>query len=514
MTDALQTPDILTRTFESLRLRLHYVNRAWTTDNYESLLRFFVAIVPRLLDCERCSVFVVDPNTGAIVSKMGTYLDEQVIEPPLEGSIVGRAISSEECIIENGMEDMHGFHRTVDALTGFATRSALCAPIRGVAGGRVTGAIEVLNRHAEEGFSEDDANQLKEVAGYLSMALENIMLNKEILRLSGQLDREVSQLRNVYVRNDAFIAESNSMRSVLELVRMVSATPVNVLIQGENGTGKEVIARMIHEGGDRRDKPFVAVNCAAIPETLIESEFFGYEKGAFTGASSSRAGLLEQADGGTLFLDEIGDMPTGMQPKLLRAIQEGEGARLGGTKTEHYDLRLISASNRGLKQLVESNAFREDLYYRLFAVEITVPPLRERKDDIAHLALTFLDEVCRRFDKTVTGISNDMLSVFEGYDWPGNVRQLRREIERLVALTPQGQHLTRERCSPELLAGQRVRPDPESSDLDLPERVRGLEMHLIIRALEKTHGNKGRAAAELGITRQGLYKKLKRYEMS
>jgi transcriptional regulator with PAS, ATPase and Fis domain len=301
------------------------------------------------------------------------------------------------------------------------------------------------------------------------------------------------------------------MRSVLDLVHMVSSTPVNVLIQGENGTGKELIARMIHNGGDRRSGPFVAINCAAIPENLMESEFFGYEQGAFTGAMGSRAGRFEEASGSTLFLDEVGDIPINMQPKFLRAIQEGEGSRLGSNRVMKYDLRLISATNSSLRSLVSSGSFREDLYYRLFAVEIRVPSLRERTEDITPLALAFFDEVCRRYNKTVSGISNDLLTLFERFSWPGNVRQLRREIERLVALTPEGQHLTPDRCSPELLASASAPRAPQADDLSLPNRVRDLELELIQDALERTGGNRVRAAELLGITRQGLHKKLKRY---
>jgi transcriptional regulator with GAF, ATPase, and Fis domain len=492
-------------------MRLHYVNRAWTVKNYEALLRFFVHMVPRLMGAERCGVFILDPRTDRVVSKMGTGLDEHEIEAPLDRSVVGRAISSGECIVENELSLQPGFHQEADKKTGFATRNVVCAPIRSLAGGKPTGAIEVLNKSGGDAFNEDDVSMVKEVADYLALALENILVNEEIIRISEQLDREVSTLRSAYLGDVPFIAESVAMRSVLNLVQMVSGTPVNVLIEGENGSGKEVIARMIHNGGPRRDGPFVAVNCAAIPETLMESEFFGYEKGAFTGAAGSRAGRFEEAGGGTLFLDEIGDLPMSMQPKFLRAVQEGEGQRLGSNRTHSYDLRLISATNQGLKSMVAAGDFREDLYYRLFAVEIRVPPLRERVEDIAPLALAFLDDVCRRFNKTLPGFSNELLSLFERYPWPGNVRQLRREVERLVALTPEGQHLTPDRCSPEIVEQATTAVSPGAKDLSMPARVRELERAMIREALERSGGNRAKAAEMLGITRQGLHKKLKRY---
>ena len=502
----------LSRSLEALRLRLTSVNRAWTVDNHKALLTFFVNVVPRILEAERCGVFIRDPGTGSIVSQVGTEIGEADLEPPMEGSVVGRAISTGRSVVVNDMSEQSGFHRTAEELTGFTTRNLVCAPIKSVTGGSVTGAIEVLNKRGGREFDDGDVATVEEVAHYLAMALENVLLNKEILKLSGELDREVSQFRSSYLGDVPFIAESESMRGVLDVVGMVSQTPVSVVIYGENGTGKEVIARMIHERSERRDGPFVAVNCAAIPETLTESEFFGYEKGAYTGAVSSREGRFEEAKGGTLFLDEVGDMPMSMQPKFLRAMHEGEGSRLGSNRVIEYDLRLISATNRRLSELVSAGVFREDLYYRLFAVEIFVPPLRERREDIAPLAQAFLDEVCRRYNKDLRGFTNELLSAFERYSWPGNVRQLRREVERLVALTPIGQHLVLERCSPEILNAFEGEPEMEK-DFSLPGRVRDLELHLIREALKKTKGNKVKAAEMLGITRQGLHKKLRRYSM-
>ena len=509
----------LERRFEALRVRLHYVNRAWTVDNYEALLRFFVQIIPRLLEAERCSVFILERDSGRVISTVGTGLLERQIDAPLDGSIVGRAISSGRCIIENDLEHHSGFHQTADSLTGFNSRSLVCAPIRSVSGSGITGAIEVLNKSDHGAFTSDDGELVQQVADYLSMALENILIGREILKLSGDINRNMSRAEGrayglASTGGTSFVAESDAMRAVLDLVRMVSETPVSVVIQGENGTGKEVIARLIHAGGDRDRESFVAVNCAAVPEALIESEFFGYEKGAFTGATGSRAGRFEEADGGTLFLDEVGDMPASMQPKLLRAIQEGEGSRLGSNRVIPYDVRLISASNKSLRTLVETGAFREDLYYRLFAIEIVIPPLRERREDVAPLALAFLDEVCRGYGKVLPGFTNDLLTAFEGYPWPGNVRQLRREVERLVALTPEGQHLSLERCSPEIrdsgARGSTGSGSVGASSLDLPERIRALEADLIAQALDQTGGNRSRAAGLLGITRQGLHKKLKR----
>ncbi len=326
---------------------------------------------------------------------------------------------------------------------------------------------------------------------------------------------EALELRNM--KEDVqFVAESREMRNVLNTVRAVSRNPVNVFVHGDSGTGKEVIARMIHNGSDRKDRAFVAVNCASFPENLMESEFFGYEKGAFSGAVSSRGGLFEEADGGTLFLDEIGDMPLVIQPKFLRVIQEGEGSRLGSNKVIHYDLRIISATNRDIREEVAEGRFREDLFYRLFSVEIHIPPLRERKEDIIPLAMFFINKVSKRFRKKTVGFSAEVLRFFEEYPWPGNVRELIREVERLVTLTPEDQQISLMHCTRELQDWREssavfMKKQP---DITLPEKIQELEIRCIKDALKKSGGNKVQASKLLGISRHGLDKKIKRFKIS
>ncbi|MFC1837894.1 sigma 54-interacting transcriptional regulator, partial [Thermodesulfobacteriota bacterium] len=425
-------------------------------------------------------------------------------------------ISSGKGVLVNDLETRNGgFHTNVDGETGYSTRNMICAPIKSASTHGVTGAIQVLNKRLQGSFAKEDLAQLEEVANYLALSIENIIINQEIIRISSQMNREYERFEKDLSIDTLFIAESPAMREVLDLARLVSNTPVNVLLQGENGSGKELIARMIHEASDRRDKPFVAVNCASIPEHLMESEFFGYEKGAFTGADHSRKGRFEEAEGGTLLLDEIADMPLTIQPKFLRAIQEGEGSRLGSNKLIKYDFRIISATNKDLRKELEENRFREDLFFRLFSVEIRLPPLHDRKEDIVPLALAFLEEVSRRFNKKIAAFSPELLNLFEDYTWPGNVRQLRSEVERLVALTPEGSMIGPEKCSRELLS---LSPPPRRRDdtitsLSIPDQVKSLEMKLIEKALADSNGNRVKAAEALGITRQGLHKKMKRYQI-
>lgn len=497
----------------SLQARLDAVNRAWTVHNYEALLAFYVDIMPKLMDAERCTIFTVELRTEKIWSAIGTDIREREIEAPKEDSLVGRAVSTGKVIIENNLSKRPGFHREVEAQTGFQTRNLVCAPIRSLTGHSITGAVQILNRRGDRPFTQEDGALAQEVADYLAMAIENIIVNQEILRITNRLNHEVSEFRTAYLGDVPFIAESQAMRGVLDMVRMVSTTPVNVFIHGENGTGKEVIARLVHENSSRWDKPFVAVNCASIPENLMESEFFGYDKGAFTGAGNSRMGRFEEAESGILFLDEVADMPVSIQPKFLRAIQEGEGQRLGSNKLRRYDLRIISATNQDLRNAVREGRFREDLFYRLFAVEIYIPPLRERREDIAPLAHTFYEDISRRFNKKLSGFSPEVMSLFERHPWPGNVRQLRREVERLVALTPEGQPMSLETCSGELRNYDPGTLASSEASLMMPDRVRDLEVDLIHRALNESRGNKVIASRLLGITRQGLHKKIKRYNI-
>ena len=496
----------------SLTAQLDQVQRAWTVADYEAFVRFYVSIVPKVLDADRCSIFTRQHGTETVWSKLGTNLQEREIEAPVQGSFVGNVVSTGQVIIESNLEDRPGFHATVTSTTGFVTKNLACAPIKSLSGRGVIGAIEVLNK-LHGNFTAEDGRRLQEIADCLAMAMENLLLNQEILDISNALNREVERYTRDYWGGTLFIAESAAMKDVMDLVHRVGKTPVSVLIQGENGTGKEVIAKMIHEGSDRHDRPFVAVNCASIPEHLMESEFFGYEKGAFTGAVSARPGRFEDAEGGTLFLDEIADMPLHIQPKFLRAIQEGEGSRLGSNKVTQYNLRIISATNKDLTQAVAQGSFREDLFYRLFSVEIHLPPLRERREDLVPLTLAFLNSVSDRFQKRVAGVSPELLSLFETYTWPGNVRQLLHEVERLIALTPEGQRLEVEHCSSDLQKSQGRDGEAPPSSYSLPGQVRDLEIRLITHALKNTDGNKRQAAKLLEITRQGLDKKLKRYSL-
>ncbi|MGA1868400.1 MAG: sigma 54-interacting transcriptional regulator [bacterium] len=499
----------------NLKMRLDQVNRVRTHKEYQTLLKFCVDILPKIMRTERCTIFVVELGTDHIWSMFGTGLREAQIKPPMDESVVGRAISTGESIIEHDMTKRFGYHTQIDTLTGYVTRSLLCVPIKSLTGYGVTAAIEMLNKQNGMRFTIEDKVLIEEIASLLSTSIESIFLNQQILRISDKIDNEMRASERRYFSKTPFIAESQAMRNILNKIHMISKMPVNIFIHGEHGTGKEVVARMIHRYSGQAGQPFVAINCASIPEHLMESEFFGYEKGAFTGAISSQGGFFEEADGGILFLDEIADMPLPIQAKFLRVIQEGEGCRLGSKKLRQYTHRIISSTNKDLHQEIEAGRFREDFFFRLFSVEIYLAPLRERREDIIPLAMAFLEEVCQRFGKKVKGFSPEIMNLLHAYHWPGNVRQLLKVVEHLVVFAPEGRCITMEVCPPELqkFCTTAKEHDTPPDDLSLADQIKALEIHSIKKALHKAQGNIGKAARLLRITRQGLYKKINRYRI-
>jgi formate hydrogenlyase transcriptional activator len=300
------------------------------------------------------------------------------------------------------------------------------------------------------------------------------------------------------------IGDSRSFRSALDQVEIVAPTDATVLITGETGTGKELIARAIHEQSGRRTRPFVKLNCAAIPSGLLESELFGHERGAFTGAVAQRKGRFETADGGTLFLDEIGEIPLELQPKLLRVLQEREFERLGGTRTIEVDVRVIAATNRDLGRMVEERTYRDDLYYRLAVFPIAVPPLRERREDIDPLVRHFVERFAVRMRRPIEEIPAETLDALRRQPWPGNVRELENVVQRAVILST-GNRLS---VSPDLLGAPRGRPA-----VDEPDSLRSVERAHVLKVLEETNwivGGRHGAAARLGLKRTTLQSLLKR----
>ena len=396
--------------------------------------------------------------------------------------------------------------------------------------------IFVLGRkRSRQIFTTEDLRLLQTLANQASIAISNARtyqtiqdLNRdlasqiekvhqqrqEILALQEQLLRE-----NIYLKEEIeqrynfqdIVGASTGLRDVLETVKKVAPGDSACLICGESGTGKELIARAIHFNSPRRDKPFVKVNCAALPESLLESELFGHEKGAFTGAVRERQGRFEIADGGTIFMDEVGDIPPAIQVKLLRVLQEHEFERVGSNRTKHVDVRVVAATNRNLELMLAEGQFREDLYYRLNVIRINVPLLKERREDISTLAIHFLNKLATNVGKAIRGIDDKALQLLKNYDWPGNVRELENLIERAVVLA-EGEMLTVVDFPAEI--ARKVADGPLTNNNGLRDQVAAMEVESLKRALTEAGGNKSRAAKILGLARSTFISKLKKWELA
>jgi two-component system response regulator HydG len=367
--------------------------------------------------------------------------------------------------------------------------------------GTVETAVEAMKDGAYD-FVQKPFNKAS-ILKTVRLALEKQSLVAENRRLHEQL----KDLK----AGESVIGQSAPMRKIMDLVDQVAPSSATVMIQGESGTGKEVIAQAIHDRSGRSGKPFVKVSCAALPETLLEAELFGYERGAFTGAVSKREGRFEIASEGTLFLDEVGDIDPAIQVKLLRVLQSGEFERLGANKTITSDARLIAATNTDLKEAVQRGMFREDLYYRLNVINITMPPLRERREDVALLANHFLNIYNRKNDKQIEGFTEECLDVLTGYGWPGNVRELENAVERAVVLA-RGNLLEPSELPPEVLrvtSEERVVAESQRSiTVPLGTPMKEIEKQVMEETLKQSKGNKKVASRLLGISARTLYRRL------
>ncbi len=362
--------------------------------------------------------------------------------------------------------------------------------------GSVENAVEAMKAGAFEYIQKPV--DLDELLILVRRGIERSHLVRENRELRKQLEKKYSF--------EGIVSQSGEMEEVLNTAARVAASDATVLIRGESGTGKELIARAIYHASNRRDKPFVVVNCAALPETLLESELFGHEKGSFTGADRQRIGKFEQANGGTLFVDEVGDIPPQVQVKLLRALQFGTIERVGGDETIELNVRIVAATNRNLEELIREGEFREDLFYRLNVVPIFIPPLRKRKVDIPPLVHHFIRKYGEMTGKEVQGISREAMEMLLRYDFPGNIRELENVIQRAVVMT-RGDLITTSDLPPEM-GNESTEPSTLPPLGDLKQTVAEIEKSMIRRALDETNGNQVQAARLLGISERNL-----RYKM-
>jgi Nif-specific regulatory protein len=390
--------------------------------------------------------------------------------------------------------------RQVKTLVDLKVSSLLCVPL--MVAEKILGAIYLDSCDPTVEFDEDHLQVMTAVAGIASLAFDNV-------RRWEQLQQENQELRAEIALEHNMVGGSPSMRKVFDFIRRVAPTDSTVLIQGESGTGKELVAHAIHRNSPRAEKPFVAINCAAIAETLLESELFGHEKGAFTGAAAQKKGKVEVAEGGTLFLDEVSELAPGLQAKLLRVLQEREFERLGGTRPIKLDIRLVAATNRSLPEAVKAGGFRNDLYYRLNVVTLTMPALRERRDDISLLANYFVAKASRKCRMRVKPLSPQALAALTHYDWPGNVRELENAIERALVLGSTDSILPDDLPEAILEAGSAASAPTDKYHGTIKEAKK----QLVLQALHQANGNYIEAAKTLGMHPNSLLRLIRNLDL-
>jgi Nif-specific regulatory protein len=522
--DSSQTPEHLPLTPPLERhvrelMALYEIGQALSSiHDLDDLLHLAIDRAVALLNIESASIILLDEERHELYFKVaddtrvGHEQRLREVRFPATQGIAGWVIREGQSLIVPDVEHDPRHYRGVDVRTGTKTRSIVCAPLRTKE--RIIGVLEAINKR-QGVFTTGDVRLLEAFANQLALALENARLIQELQAARERLSEENRYLREAMgqkIQFDTLVGESAAMQEVYRLVERVLNTTATVLITGESGTGKELITRILHYQGPRAKGPLIAVNCAAIPESLLEAELFGYERGAFTGATQRKPGRFELAAGGTLFLDEIGEMSSMLQAKLLRVLQEKQFERVGGTETLTHDARIIAATNQDLDRLVAEGRFRQDLYYRLNVFPISMPPLRDHHEDIIPLAMHFLKRYNQELRREVIGISKEAAGLLERYAWPGNVRELENVIERAVILC-QAAVLTSQEL-PLALREPLKTPVLNSETFRLPPggiALSELEKELIRQALEQTHQNKSHAAKLLGLSRTQLRTRMRHY---
>jgi Nif-specific regulatory protein len=480
-----------------------------TERNLSALLDLIVREATQLIEADRATLFLLDRDKHGLWSKVALGVDEMLrfdAHLGIAGAVAttGRPISAADA-----RRDPH-FYAAIDAVTGYETKSLLAMPLTNLHGETI-GAFEVLNKHGGGPFTPEDEEILRALAAQAAIAIETAQMVEELKRHRDQLLEENTRLWTELegkLPGQRLLGTSDKIQAISKLIEQIKDSVVDVLITGESGTGKEVVAKTIHYTSPRARRPFVALNCAALPETLVESELFGIEKGVATGVER-RIGKFEAAHGGTIFLDEVGDLSLTAQAKLLRVLQERTVERVGGRKPIPVDVRVLSATNKDLEAAITNGTFRDDLYYRLKVIHIATPALREIPGDIPIIAHSLLAAYCREIKKEPPTLSPPALAKLTTYAWPGNVRELENEIKRLVAIT-RGNVIGEEDLSERI---RRPQPDlavTAPADHSLKSAVSELEKRIIRDTLE-LYRNQQQSARVLGMSRQGLIKKMRRY---
>lgn len=502
----IETRDQHVRRIQQLSAVLKAAAEWQRLDDDGDLLHQIADTATELVDCERASIFLWDRRRKKLIGRPALGIEGNRLEVDDDAGVVGEVLRTAESKIWNGgSDDESRVNRAVDRSHDFQTRSLVAVPM----GGRrdeLIGVFEAIN-HKGDGFDAYDAAVLADLAAHAAVAIESQRKRKT---LTESRDRLVDDAASA----SQLIGDHPAVESVRQRAAKVAATDLSVLVLGKNGTGKEVLARHVHYESKRRSGPFIAVNCAALVESLLESELFGHEKGSFTDANQTRVGKFELASGGTLFLDEVGDMSPGGQAKLLRVLEEKVVVRVGGSQTIPVDVRVIAATNQPLEDLIVERKFREDLFFRLNVVPLTLPPLCERGDDVLLLADHFLKVFCYQIGRQVPVFRDEAKQALLSHAWPGNIRELRNTIERVCYLcsddTIAASDLTLSGSPASRIAGGA--PSGEY-DTSLTDATKQFQVAHIDAAIAACGGNMTDAAARLGLHRSNLYRKMRQLGM-
>ncbi len=470
------------------------------------LLTALVRKIARAMRADRGTLYLLDRDRGELFSKAADLPELQEIRLRVGQGVAGHVAKTGQTLNVPTTTDDERFYAGVDERTGYETRSILAVPLHDSEGG-IIGVVQLLNKESGA-FTRDDEVTLVALAQQAAAAVEATTLYESLF--GGEGDEGATRVDNRFNR---ILGESEPMRRAYDLTTRAARSEATVLIHGESGTGKELFARAVHVNSARRDGPFVKVDCAALPETLVENELFGHERGAYTGADARAEGKFDAARGGTLFLDEIGELPLSAQAKLLRVLQDHTFLRVGGNEPIHTDSRIVAATNRDLEAMVSEGRFRADLYYRIRVVDILLPPLRERgEDDLRRLTRHFLGATARRHGRPRPTLSDEAWERLLAYPWPGNVRELEHCIESAVVICEGG---VIEAGDLPLPGRRDLPPAAAAGGFDLGPRatLEAVERAHIARVLEHVGGNRSEAARVLGIGRSTLLRKLKAYEI-
>lgn len=482
----------------TLRIASHFSAAA----DSRTLLELIAQEATRLLGTERSSIFIWDKEQKELVACPALGVEGGELRLPDHLGIVGEVVQTGRAIrVDDAYNDAR-FNKDVDVKTGFKTRNLLCVPLLDGKEHRI-GAFEVINR-LEGDFTDDDEDILKELGIQAAVALQNTQEREQLARRHRQLTDQVTQGVRI-------VGESQAIRAIRDTIGRLATNDLAVLIVGESGTGKEVVAQSLHYQGSRREQPFIAVNCAAMPDSLLESELFGHERGAFTDAREMRPGKFEAANGGTLFLDEIGDMSPNGQAKLLRVLEQKVITRVGSTQNIPVNVRVVAATNANLFEAIKAKKFREDLFYRLNVVKLNLPPLRDRPEDILLLADHFLQVFCRQANRRPLLMSTEARQRLQSHNWPGNIRELRNLMER-VAFLCAGERVEVEDLA-FMLSPEKEAESPILMNSPLSDATDEFQREYIRKAIERVKENMSEAAKALGLHRSNLYRKMRQLGM-